>query len=206
MTSRLFGAKPSPVPELTYCHWSSLEQTLVNYFFFFAKYECILSIKCTWKCRLQNGGHFVMVSMCKMINSLWPSGTRSGSTLAQVMAWFLKAPSHYLRQCWFVVNGVLGHSHDQAIAQDILIISIYKISLKNYILKDTATSPICRANEWTYRRPRSPEWFRRSFLYRYFGTSHTLMASWKSATVGFRCHTRGRDADCFLWVLYTTTE
>ena len=38
------------------------------------------------------------------VNTLWPSDAiwwhRSGSTLAQVMAWCLKAPSHYLNQCW----------------------------------------------------------------------------------------------------------
>ena len=38
------------------------------------------------------------------INSLWPRDAvwrhRSGSTLAQVMAWCLIAPSHYLNQCW----------------------------------------------------------------------------------------------------------
>ena len=37
-------------------------------------------------------------------NSLWHSDVicrhRSGSTLAQVMACFLTAPSHYLNQCW----------------------------------------------------------------------------------------------------------
>ena len=38
-----------------------------------------------------------------MFNSLWPSDTiwrhKSGSTLAQVMACCLMAPSHYLNQC-----------------------------------------------------------------------------------------------------------
>ena len=42
------------------------------------------------------------------INSLWPSDAiwqhRSWSTLAQVMACCLAAPSHYLNQCWFIVS------------------------------------------------------------------------------------------------------
>ena len=44
------------------------------------------------------------------INSLWPGdapwrhGTRS--TLAQVMACCLTAPSHYLNQCWLIVSEV----------------------------------------------------------------------------------------------------
>ena len=44
------------------------------------------------------------------INSLWLSDTRwrqrSGSTLIQVMACCLTAPSHYLNQCWLIICGV----------------------------------------------------------------------------------------------------
>ena len=43
-----------------------------------------------------------------LINSLWPSDHiwwhRSGSVLAQLMACWLTAPSHYLNQCWLVLN------------------------------------------------------------------------------------------------------
>ena len=49
------------------------------------------------------------------VNSLWPSDTiwrqRSGSTLAQVMAWCLTAPSHYLNQCWLIISEVMWHSY-----------------------------------------------------------------------------------------------
>ena len=42
------------------------------------------------------------------INSLWPSDAlwphRTSSTLVQVMACCMKAPSHDLNQCWFVIN------------------------------------------------------------------------------------------------------
>ena len=48
------------------------------------------------------------------INSLWPSDViwqqGSRSTLAQVMACCLTAPSHYLKQCWLMISGVLWHS------------------------------------------------------------------------------------------------
>ena len=44
------------------------------------------------------------------INSLGPSDAiwrhRSGSTLAQVMACCLTAPSHYLNQCWLIISKV----------------------------------------------------------------------------------------------------
>ena len=54
-------------------------------------------------------------------NSLWPSDTiwwyRSGSTLAQVMAWCLTAPSHYLNQCWLIISKVhLSHYHKKIIS------------------------------------------------------------------------------------------
>ena len=48
-------------------------------------------------------------------NSLWPSGViwrqRSGSTLTQVMACCLTAPSHYLNQCWLIISEVNWHSY-----------------------------------------------------------------------------------------------
>ena len=49
------------------------------------------------------------------INTLWPNDTiwqqRSGSTLAQVMACSLTAPSHYLNQCWLIISEVQSHSY-----------------------------------------------------------------------------------------------
>ena len=44
------------------------------------------------------------ITRLQWVNSLWPSDAilrpKSGSTLAQVMARCLTAPSHYLNQCW----------------------------------------------------------------------------------------------------------
>ena len=36
-------------------------------------------------------------------------GYRSGSTMVQVMACWLTAPSHYLNQCWLFIKAVLRH-------------------------------------------------------------------------------------------------
>ena len=56
------------------------------------------------------------------INPLAPSDTiwqqRSGSTLAEVMACCLKAPSHYLNQCWLINTKVFmafirGHYYEK---------------------------------------------------------------------------------------------
>ena len=49
------------------------------------------------------------------IFTLWPSDAtwrqRSGSTLAQVIACCLTAPSHYLNQCWLIFSEVQWHSY-----------------------------------------------------------------------------------------------
>ena len=42
-----------------------------------------------------------------------PYGDRFGSTLAQVMACCLTAPSHYLKQCWLIINKVSSWRHHQ---------------------------------------------------------------------------------------------
>ena len=48
------------------------------------------------------------------VNTLWPSDTiwhqRSWSTLFQVIAWCLMAPSYYLNQCWPIINEILRHA------------------------------------------------------------------------------------------------
>ena len=48
--------------------------------------------------------------MWVLVNSLEPSGTiwryRSGSTLAQLLACCLMVPSHYLKQCWLIINEI----------------------------------------------------------------------------------------------------
>ena len=57
---------------------------------------------------------------CHQIIIIWPSDAiwwhGPGSTLAQVMACCLKAPSHYLHQCWLIFKGVLWHSLESNIA------------------------------------------------------------------------------------------
>ena len=49
-----------------------------------------------------------------VVNSLWPGDAiwRHGarSTLAQVMACYLTAPSHYLNQCWLIIDEAHSHS------------------------------------------------------------------------------------------------
>ena len=50
-----------------------------------------------------------------LVNSLWTNDAIwrqiSGSTLAQVMACCLTAPSHHLNQCWLIISEVQWHSY-----------------------------------------------------------------------------------------------
>ena len=69
------------------------------------------------------------------VNSLWPSDAiwqeGSRSTLVQVMACCLMAPSHYLNQCWLIVTKVQWCSSEGNFAWDITSISHWN-SLENY--------------------------------------------------------------------------
>ena len=60
-------------------------------------------------------------------NSLWPSDTvwghKSGSTLAQIMACCLTAPSHYLNQCWLIISKVQWQSSECNFTRDASAIS-----------------------------------------------------------------------------------
>ena len=81
---------------------------------------------------------------CTALNSLRPSDAIwrqwSWTTLAQVMACCLTAPSHYLNQCWLIIRGVLWHTSESSfagIAQG--IDSGYEF--EKYILKNIFKSP-----------------------------------------------------------------
>ena len=74
------------------------------------------------------------------INSLWPHDAvwqhRSGSKLAQVMAWCLIAPSHYLNQCWLIISKVLWQSPESNFTGNVQdIYPWYKFEITNFILQ-----------------------------------------------------------------------
>ena len=64
----------------------------------------------------------IYLKMAPLINSLWPGDAiwrqRSGSTLAQVMAWCHQATSHYLSQCWLIIGKVKWDSSDSNFTRD----------------------------------------------------------------------------------------
>ena len=65
---------------------------------------------------------------------------KSGSTLAQVMACCLTAPSHYLNQCWLIIGKVQWHSFECNFTRDTSAISHWNY-LENYLSKILFKSP-----------------------------------------------------------------
>ena len=74
------------------------------------------------------------VQVTYLVNSLWPGDAiwwhRSASTLVQVMACCLTAPSHHLNQWQPIIIGVLWHHLRQ-----VLKITIPQLNLKNTLVK-----------------------------------------------------------------------
>ena len=80
----------------------------------------------------------MMVTQPGGVNSLWPSDVicwqRSGSTLAQIMARCLMAPSHYLNQRWLLIGRVQWHSSECNLTRDTSAISHWN-NLEKYLSK-----------------------------------------------------------------------
>ena len=70
-------------------------------------------------------------------DAIWRQG--SGSTLAQVMACCLAAPSHSLNQCWLIIRKVQWYS-SVTISQALPPPSITEISFKSFIQNSIAIS------------------------------------------------------------------
>ena len=73
-----------------------------------------------WPSRYDCTFNSVIFKLILWINSLRPSDAIwrqwSWTTLAQVMACCLTAPSHYLNQCWLITRGVLWHTSESSFA------------------------------------------------------------------------------------------
>ena len=62
-----------------------------------------------------------------------------GSTLAQVMAFCLTAPNHYLNQCWLIIKDVLWHSPQSS--QELPMNLIHNMFLEIILLQLTPHLP-----------------------------------------------------------------
>ena len=87
--------------------------------------ETLLNLR--WPCCLIDG-------LAWTGDAIWPH--RSGSTLAQVMACCLTAPSHYLNQCWLVISKVQWESPQGNFTREFSVINHY-----NYLFKISWKSP-----------------------------------------------------------------
>ena len=104
----------------------------------------------TWRVSTWMAAHrsvHVHLDIYRWVKSLRPGDAiwrqRTGSTLAEVMACCLTAPSHYLNQCWLIISKVLwpGGFHVRAISQEMPQSSIAKICLKITCLKFHSNFP-----------------------------------------------------------------
>ena len=87
-----------------------------------------------------------------LINLIWRH--RTGSTLTQIIAWCLLAPSNYLNQCWLLIEEALWYPHESNLTASAQVTMMYKfdnVSFKNdttssnNISKNTdAVLPWCR--------------------------------------------------------------
>ena len=85
------------------------------------------------------GSNFtVLFNLLRPKYAIWRH--RTGSTLAQVMACCLAAPSHYLNQCWLIVSKVHWHSNEGNLTQDTLTTN-HLYYLENYLSKFSFKSP-----------------------------------------------------------------
>ena len=89
---------------------TNFSEILIQIFNIFIKENAFESVVCEMS---------AILSRPQCVNTLWPSDIirRQGneSTLAQVMACCLTAPSHYLNQCWLIISKVLWHSSEDII-------------------------------------------------------------------------------------------
>ena len=98
------------------------------------------------------------------INSMWPSDDiwrhRTWSTLAQIMACCLTAPSHYLNQCWLIINKVQPHSSGNHFTKDTSAIN-HLNQFENYMFKFSFKFPRGQwVNPWW---PHDTKWHPRSW-------------------------------------------
>ena len=89
---------------------------------------------------LINMGKFIICAYQLIVagDAMWRQGSRS--TLVQVMACCLTAPSHYLSQCWLIISEAQWQSPDGNFTRDASAINYYN-QLENYLTKISFKSP-----------------------------------------------------------------
>ena len=106
------------------------------------------------------------------INSLRPSDAiwrqRSRSTLAQVMACCLTAPSHYLNQCWLIISNVQWHSSEGNFTRNNSAIDHWN-KLENFLAKISFISP---RGQWVNSSPHA------AYMHQWNGSALCQIMAW----------------------------
>ena len=100
-------------------------------------------------------------TLWKLINSLASDAIwrlRSPSTWAQVMACYPRVPSHFLNQCWLIINEARCYLAEVNFTETILYINHYKVD-ENYIFKNPARDQWFNSSYRLVRaKPRHDQW------------------------------------------------
>ena len=101
---------------LVWTFYISMERSPWKHFSLILKLDYV-SFKCFEIIQVRSKYQISTLSF-SCIDWLWSSDAISwhkfGSTLAQVMAWCLRASSHYLYQYWLTIKGVLWYSYESS--------------------------------------------------------------------------------------------
>ena len=88
---------------------------------FFYEGTCMVYLSITDKGCPSGGAVSDSTDQSTVCLTAWPSGAiwrhRYGSRMAQIMAFCLTAPSHYLKECWLIISNVLWHSSEVIIVR-----------------------------------------------------------------------------------------
>ena len=98
----------------------------------YKKHTIQLKKKYTWWWLVIFSCALVVINSLRPRDAIWQY--RSGSTLAQVMAWCRTAPSHYLNQCWLIISKVLWCLCEDNFARETSAIN-HQNYLENYFSK-----------------------------------------------------------------------
>ena len=158
MACCLFGNKPLPEPMIT-VYWTFSNKPQWN----FNQNTMIFIWKNTFKDSICKLVAILFQPLC--VNSLAPNDTIwqswTLSTLFQVIAWCLMAPSYYLNQHWLVVNGILWHLSETNLTANSQDINSWN-EFENHTCKSTSTS---LRNQWVKSMTQILPCFRPHFIF-----------------------------------------
>ena len=126
LTKKLMGRWPSQMLWILFIQWLQVLHNM--YVIWYDQCGTQMTVDSAWWLlmawcwKYYDTAHNTAMIVESQFNSLWPSDAirrqRSGSTLAQVMACCLTAPSHYLNHCWLIISKVQWHLSEGTFTTD----------------------------------------------------------------------------------------